>query len=350
MKILAIETSCDETAITILEGKPGFLKLHKNLLYSQIAIHKKYGGVVPELAARKHVQTLWPLLSQALSRKDLKQIDYIAVTAGPGLVTSLLLGLTLAKTLAYVNQLPLVPVNHIEGHIYSNWLSNTELVKAKNRYFPALVLIVSGGHTELILMKGHGRYQLVGQTLDDAVGESFDKVAKLLGLSYPGGPIISRLALGGRPQAYHLPRPMIQSGDFDFSFSGLKTAVLYSLQKRGKLNKQVVSDYAAAFQQAAVEVLVTKTWAAAGKYKVRSVMLGGGVAANRLLRESLADRAVQQQLPFFSPDLKYTGDNAAMIAAAAYYSLSADRAKVWRGRSVLAVRPHSNWQLVPNHL
>src|SRR3989338_9481105 len=195
MKILAIETSCDETAITVLQGGAGFLKLEKNLLYSQIAIHKKYGGVVPELAARKHAETMLPLLSQAVTKNYLKNIDYLAVTSGPGLITSLLLGMTMAKALAYLNKLPLVGVNHIEGHIYSNWLSHPELLKAKNKYFPALVLVVSGGHTELILMLGHGRYQLIGQTLDDAVGEWFDKVAKVLCLGYPGGPIISGRAL-----------------------------------------------------------------------------------------------------------------------------------------------------------
>jgi len=350
MKILAIETSCDETAITVLQGGAGFLKLEKNLLYSQIAIHKKYGGVVPELAARKHAETMLPLLSQAVTKNYLKKIDYLAVTSGPGLITSLLLGLTMAKALAYLNKLPLVGVNHIEGHIYSNWLSHPELLKAKNKYFPALVLVVSGGHTELILMLGHGRYQLIGQTLDDAVGECFDKVAKLLGLGYPGGPIISRLALSGRPQAYDLPRPMINSGDFNFSFSGLKTAVLYSLQKKNRLNQRDIADYAAAFQQAAVEVLVTKTMAAARKYQVKSIMLGGGVAANQSLRQSLQDSSGQIRVPFFSPDLKYTGDNAAMIATAAYYGLVAKKAEVFRGTKVLDIRPHANWQLAINRL
>ena len=220
MRILAIETSCDETAIAVLSGNGNLLNLEKNAIYSQINIHKKYGGVVPELAARKHTETIIPLLDSTLGKGKLKGVDYVAVTSGPGLITSLILGTSLAKTLAYSANLPLIGINHIEGHIYSNWLVNKELAQNSPKYFPALVLVVSGGHTELVLMKGYGIYQLIGQTLDDAVGEAYDKVAKLLALGYPGGLIVSRLALAGDKNKYDFPRPMISKNNFDFSSSG----------------------------------------------------------------------------------------------------------------------------------
>jgi len=256
MKILAIETSCDETAIALLSAKQGSLKLEKNQIYSQIDIHKQYGGVVPEVAARKHLETIMPLLDSTIKPKDFKKIDYIAVTQGPGLITSLLLGTTVAKTLAFANNLPLVPVNHIEGHIYSNWLGHDKLVKDDKKYFPVLVLIVSGGHTELILMTGHGQYKLLGKTLDDAVGEAFDKVAKLMELGYPGGPIVSDLAQGGDHTAYKLPRPMINNKDYDFSLAGLKTAVLYALEKEGDVDTKEIKNMCDSFQTAVIDVLI----------------------------------------------------------------------------------------------
>lgn len=350
MKILAIESSCDETAVAILEGNGQSLKLKQNNIYSQIDIHKQYGGVVPEVAARKHVETITPLLDSSLGRSKLKDVDYIAVTSGPGLITSLILGINTAKTLAFATNIPLLPINHIEGHIYSNWLSNPKLVKDSRKYFPALILIVSGGHTELILMKSHGQYQLLGQTLDDAVGEAYDKVAKLLNLGYPGGPIVSQLAEHGDSNKYDFPRPMIDHKNYNFSFSGLKTAVLYALEKKKKLGKQDVSDICASFQKAVIEVLVKKTTKAALNYNVKSIMIGGGVAANTYLKKQLSKVSKNNGVEFFYPDLKYTGDNAAMIATAAYYKVLSKKATILRGDSIFNIEPQSNWQLVKNKI
>ena len=350
MKVLAIESSCDETAIAILKGSSNSLLLEKNQIYSQIDIHKKYGGVVPEVAARKHLETIIPLIDDTLGKDRLSGIDYIAVTSGPGLISSLLLGMTTAKTLAYASQLPLLPVNHMEGHVYSNWLSNEELVKDIQKYFPALVLIVSGGHTELVLMKNHGEYQLIGHTLDDAVGEAFDKVAKLLSLGYPGGPIVSKLADQGDSQAYDLPRPMIDSSDYSFSLSGLKTAVLYALEKKKNVSQKDVANMCASFQQAVVDILISKTSKAAQEYGVKSIMLVGGVAANTALRKELTTIAKKLDLPFFSPEIKYSGDNAAMIAAAAYYRLSKNQEGLLNGKEIFTLQPQSNWQLTKNKI
>ena len=345
MRILAIETSCDETAIAVLSGNGNLLNLEKNAIYSQINIHKKYGGVVPELAARKHVETIIPLIDSTLGKGKLKGVDYVAVTSGPGLITSLILGTSLAKTLAYSANLPLIGINHIEGHIYSNWLANKELAKNSPKYFPALVLVVSGGHTELVLMKGHGIYQLIGQTLDDAVGEAYDKVAKLLDLGYPGGPIVSRLALAGDKNKYDFPRPMISKNNFDFSFAGLKTAVLYALEKKQKINQRDVKDICASFQAAVIEVLTKKTILAAQKFSVKSIMLAGGVSANLQLQKSLAQNAKKISLPFFCPDIKYSGDNAAMIAVAAYYKLKSKQAFVLKKEKIFSLAVNSNWHL-----
>lgn len=347
MRILAIETSCDETALAILSDREGKLILEKNQIYSQIDIHKKYGGVIPEVAARKHLETILPLLDDTLGDPAYggKNIDYLAVTQGPGLVTSLLLGTTVAKTLAYLTKLPLIGVNHLEGHVYSNWLSNMALVKNSDKYFPSIILIVSGGHTELVLMTGHGEYQSIGSTLDDAVGEAYDKVAKLLDLGYPGGPIVSKLAQSGNPEKYHFPRPMIKSPDYNFSLSGLKTAVLYALEKKQTISNQDMADICASFQAAVVEVLVTKTTRAAKNFGARSVMLAGGVAANLALRQALSASASAQKLPVFCPDLKFTGDNAAMIAAAAYYQVKADRVNYVK--NIFDFSPQANWQLTP---
>ncbi|RJQ33679.1 tRNA (adenosine(37)-N6)-threonylcarbamoyltransferase complex transferase subunit TsaD [Candidatus Parcubacteria bacterium] len=346
MKILAIETSCDETAISVLSGQGDSLVLEKNVIYSQIDIHKKFGGVVPEVAARKHLETIAPLLENTLGKNRLKDIDYLAVTAGPGLVTSLILGVVSSKTLAYVSELPLLPINHIEGHIYSNLLSN----KISKKHFPALVLVVSGGHTEIILMKDHGDYQLLGQTLDDAVGEAYDKVAKLLDLGYPGGPIVSRLAAKGDDQAYHLPRPMLDSQDYNFSLSGLKTAVLYALEKQKNISQKDVANMCACFQKAVIDVLLAKTIKAAQEYQVKSIMIAGGVSANAELKKSLAAAAEKINLPFFYPELQFTGDNAAMIAAAAYYKIKSKKAKPLTGKNIFSLEPEANWQLVKNNV
>ncbi len=342
MKVLAIETSCDETAVALLNVGPSGFKLEKNIVSSQIAIHSKYGGVVPEVAARKHLETLLSLLSKTIGLKKLKTVDLLAVTSGPGLITSLMIGTETAKTLAMTLDKPLMGVNHLEGHIYSNWLSHKELFKSDKKIFPALVLIVSGGHTELVLMKGHGQYKLLGQTLDDAAGEAFDKVAKILNLGYPGGPIISKLAEGGNSRAMNFPRPMSQSKDLNFSYAGLKTAVLYYLQKQKKVSKKELPDIAASFQAAAIDVLTIKTAKAIKNFKPKSIVLAGGVSANNELRKSFVKLSKEYGLPVFYPELKLTGDNAAMIAVAAYYHRhDKGLAKGWQN-----VRVNPQWRLV----
>jgi len=341
--ILGIETSCDETAAALLQVSNYKFQVLRNVVSSQVKIHSKYGGIVPEVAARKHVEVIIPIIDQVIDRKK-NSIDLICVTAGPGLVTSLMVGLEAAKTLSWLWQKPLIGINHLEGHIYSNWLSHEELFKQK--VFPAICLVVSGGHTELYLMTGHNKYQLIGRTRDDAAGEAFDKVAKILSIGYPGGPIISKLAKTGDPEKIKLPRPMIMSNDFDFSFSGLKTAVLYEVKKYKKpLNKKLVADFCASFQKAVVDVLVAKTSKAARIYQVKTMMLSGGVSANQLLREELQKHSQKYDLKFYCPDLKYTGDNAAMIALAGYYRYLKEKDK----RHLLAnwqkIKPEANWEL-----
>lgn len=312
MKVLAIETSCDETAVAILEGSRDDFRIKKNLVASQIKDHAKYGGVVPEIAARKHVDVLAGMLKAAKVPADGKGIDAVAVTYGPGLAPALRVGVEAAKTLATVWDKPLVPVNHLEGHIYSVLLDKKNQLK-----FPALALIVSGGHTEIVLIKSRGKYKVIGETRDDAAGEAFDKVAKLMNLGYLGGPIVSKLAEKGNPNAIDLPRPMIDAKNFDFSFSGLKTAVLYHLQDHPRTKKK---DLAASFEQAVVDVLVSKMVKAIRKHEPKTVLLCGGVSANKKLRSEL-QRAVRaiHELPVQVAPLKYTGDNAAMIAIAGFY-------------------------------
>lgn len=328
MYILGIETSCDETAAAVLGFSPsGRAKVLSNIVSSQIEIHQKYGGVVPEIAAREHVLHIIPVVNEALKKAEVKpaQITAIAVTAGPGLVTSLLAGVETAKTLAYVWQKPLIPVNHIEGHIYANFIAPTEPIQ-----FPAMVLTVSGGHTNLVLLKKHLRYKIIGETRDDAAGEAFDKGAKMLGVGYPGGPIVSKLAQAGKADAIKLPRPMLGSAGFDFSFSGLKTALLYGLKKDKNWAKKIPA-YCHELQEAIVETLVAKTIKAAKQYRVKTVMLSGGVAANRRLREFLAE-TVKQKLPeaqFSLPQLAYTTDNAPMIAMAGYYRFKQKKTVKW---------------------
>jgi N6-L-threonylcarbamoyladenine synthase len=333
MVILAIESSCDETAAAVAKGNGESVSLLSNVVSSQIHIHQKYGGVVPEVAAREHVLNILPVIEEALNkagikRKDAaKKISAIAVTTGPGLITSLMIGIETAKTLAYAWKLPLISVNHIEGHLYSNFINT----KPK---LPAIILTVSGGHTQLVLMKNHLQYKTIGETRDDAAGEAFDKAAKLLGLGYPGGPLVSKQAQNwlaknkGKQPTISLPRPMIKDQSFDFSFSGLKTALLYAIRD-DKNYKKRISEYCFAFEQAVVDVLVTKTIRATKKYKVKSVMLAGGVAANAALREKLSEEVKMLGLDFFMPELEYTTDNAAMIAAAGYYKLKAKKTTAW---------------------
>lgn len=319
MKILGIETSCDETALAVVEANTRSFNVIKNFVYSQIPIHKKYGGVVPEVAARAHVEKIPGLLGK-ISDKTGQGVDVIAVVNGPGLITSLRVGVELAKTLSFVWQKPLIAINHIEAHITANWLNKKNLEQIK---FPALALVVSGGHTELILIKSLGQYKKIGQTLDDAAGEAFDKVAKLMELGFPGGPIIAKWAARGRADAIDFPRPLIGRNDFDFSFSGLKTAVLYELKKnKSQLGKSgYIADVCASFQEAVVDILVDKTIKAAEKYKVKTVMLAGGVSANSWLRQEMgmAVRKYLKSVHLVMPEIKYTGDNAAMVAAAGYY-------------------------------
>jgi N6-L-threonylcarbamoyladenine synthase len=327
MNILGIETSCDETAASVVCGMGDKVKVLSNVVSSQIEIHKKYGGVVPEVAAREHVLNILPVVNEAL--RGVNKIDAIAVTTGPGLITSLLVGVETAKTLAYAWSLPVIAINHIEGHIYANFINS----KSK---FPALILTVSGGHTMLILMTAHGKYKLLGETRDDAAGEAFDKASQLLNLGYPGGPEIAASAAKLQITNYKLlinklPRPMLNSGDFDFSFSGLKTALLYEIQK-DKNYKKKISEYAYEFQKAVAEVLVHKTIKAAIKYNCKNIMLSGGVAANVELRSQL-ETAVKNKLintKLIIPEFKYCTDNAAMIATAGYFSAKRKKFTPWQ--------------------
>lgn len=323
MIILGIETSCDETAMSVINvSVKDNIKVLSNVVSSQVKLHAKYGGVVPNLAAREHVKNIRQVFNLALKEAEIKdfqkEIDTIAVTRGPGLGPALLVGLTFAKTTAWLYKKPLVGVNHLEGHIYSNWLSEQPM----KDIFPALNLIVSGGHTELVFMKKHSSYKIIGETLDDAIGEAFDKVARLLGLSYPGGPAISKIAEKGNSDKYTLPRPMAKSKNYDFSYSGLKTAVLYLIRdlKLDKPSKQIKADIATSFQKAAIDVLIQKTIRAAKEFGVKSIMLSGGVSANVLLRSDLNKAATEFGVKYFQPKLEYTGDNAAMIAVAGYFT------------------------------
>jgi N6-L-threonylcarbamoyladenine synthase len=334
MLILGIETSCDETAASLIEVKNEKIKVLSNVISSQVKLHAKYGGVVPSLAAREHVKNLRPVLELATKSIGLKKVDLITVTAGPGLISSLLVGTAFAKTLAWKLNKPIVGANHTEGHIASNWLApvgkSSKFKVQSSKIFPAMCLVVSGGHTQLILMKGFGKYKTVGGTLDDAAGEAFDKIARILGLGYPGGPVISAAAEKAKAQnpktKIKLPRPMINSKNLDFSFSGLKTAVLYldmGLKKKlskNKLPKNLISQIAAEAQRAIVDVLVSKTIKAARKYGAKSIMLSGGVSANKLLRSKLQKTAEQREVKYFQPSPEYTTDNAAMIALAGYFN------------------------------
>ncbi|MEX1194292.1 MAG: tRNA (adenosine(37)-N6)-threonylcarbamoyltransferase complex transferase subunit TsaD [Dehalococcoidia bacterium] len=313
MKILGVETSCDETAIGIVEDGR---RLIANVVASQVELHAAYGGVVPELASRKHVEAVIPVLDEALRQAGcgLADIDAIAVTYGPGLVGALLVGVNFAKALAWSLGLPLVPVNHLEAHVYAAWLDNET-----GPLFPSLAMIVSGGHSDVVLMAGHGRYQRLGQTVDDAAGEAFDKVARLLGLGFPGGPAIDRLAAGhGAAKSLKLPRARL-AGEYDFSFSGLKTKV-QRLVRGEEGEAPDAAELAAAFQESVVDSLVTKALAAAAEYEANEIILAGGVAANTELRRALVERS---PLPVVVPPPALCTDNGAMIAACAYHRYGA---------------------------
>lgn len=316
--ILAIETSCDETAVAIIRGGTEIIA---NVVASQIESHKRFGGVVPEIASRHHVEQITIVVEEALNQSSMTfdDIDAVAVTEGPGLVGALLIGVNAAKALAFAHQKPLIPVHHIAGHIYANQL----ITPLK---FPLLALVVSGGHTELVYMKEHGHFEVIGETRDDAAGEAYDKVARTLQLPYPGGPHIDRLAQEGEP-LIDLPRAWLEEGSYDFSFSGLKSAVINTVhnakQKGEDINPQTL---AASFQASVVDVLVTKTEKAVQEYKVNQLLLAGGVAANKGLREALQQRFEKyDDVELVIPPLSLCTDNAAMIGAAASILYRKDR-------------------------
>ena len=423
IKILAIETSCDETAAAVIgeadeisnskfliskriqNSRFKFPKIMSNVVSSQVDLHAKTGGIVPEVASRAHMESILPVIEEALLLANsnarasminqtsnsppmprlrragkfqnkkfgnlniehlLGDITHIAVTNGPGLIGSLLVGFNAAKTIAYVRNLPLIPINHIEGHIYSAFSrefsifnfhfsnksqipnSNTQKINSLQLTadnFPVLALTVSGGHTSLALMKNHGEYETIGETIDDAAGEAFDKVAKLLGLGYPGGPVVSKFASEFRNKTYNLqlttysfPRPLLNKPNFDFSFSGLKTAVLTKVLKMTTNNRQLTTDekeqLCFAFEEAVVDVLATKTLRAAKKFKPRTVILAGGVAANSRLREELSLRLKTYNLVLLMPPIELCGDNAAMIGLAAYYHIVSGESGDWRKAKV----------------
>lgn len=317
--IMGIETSCDETAAAIVEdGK----KIISNVVASQISIHQKYGGVVPEIASRKHMEYIIPVIDKALeeSEKKITDLSAIAVTYGPGLIGSLLVGLSVAKAMAYAQNIPLIGINHLEAHIYANFLEHTEIKP------PFICLIVSGGHTSLVYMRNFGEYKLLGQTKDDAAGEVFDKIAKVLDLGYPGGPITEKLAKKGDPSSIKFPRPILNDKSYDFSFSGLKTAVIYYIKELKEENKNIpVSDILASFQQAVIDVLVKKTIKAALKFKTKQIILAGGVAANNSLRREIKEKADLLNIKVFYPSIFLCTDNAAMVASAGYYKFKENK-------------------------
>jgi N6-L-threonylcarbamoyladenine synthase len=313
-RILGIETSCDETAAAVVED--GRLIL-SNIVASQIDLHAQFGGIFPEVASRQHIKTIYPIIDGALheAHLTLNDLDAIAVTRGPGLPGSLVVGMNAAKGLVLGSGLPLIGVSHLEGHLYSAWLYKPDTTPPREPKFPLVALIVSGGHTELVLMKGHLQYQHLGATLDDAAGEAFDKVARLLSLEYPGGPSIQNASVQGNPVAFTFPRAWLEDS-WDFSFSGLKTAVMREVQQLGTQKPLPVADLAASFQEAVVDVLVTKTIKAVKQFSAKSLLVAGGVSANRALRHSIQTKAA---CPINIPPTWLCTDNAAMIAGAGYY-------------------------------
>ena len=316
MLILGIETSCDETGIALYDSNKGLLG---HTLHSQIDLHAEYGGVVPELASRDHIRYIIPLINQLLNKTSIAKeaINAIAYTAGPGLSGALLVGSTVGESLSFALGIPSIPVHHLEGHLLAPMLEDTKPV------FPFLALLVSGGHTQIIHVKQIGQYDIVGDTLDDAAGEAFDKTAQLLGLGYPGGAKLSKLAESGKPK-YDLPKPMLHSKDFDFSFSGLKTAVLTLVKKQPELTDIIKANIAASFQESITEVLIYKTLKAMNSLNLNQIVVSGGVGANKQLREKLTKSSQENNFKLFFPSLEFCTDNGAMIALAGYlrYSLS----------------------------
>jgi N6-L-threonylcarbamoyladenine synthase len=342
--ILGIETSCDETGVALYDTAAGLIA-HR--LHSQVAMHAPFGGVVPELASRDHVRRLIPLIQGLLaeSNRSLENIDAIAVTEGPGLGGALMVGTSVAAGLGFALGKPVIGIHHLEGHLLS------PLLVEPRPKFPFVALLVSGGHTQLMAVEGVGRYRLLGETVDDAAGEAFDKTASLLGLDYPGGPALSRLAENGNIQRFKLPRPMLHRGDLDFSFSGLKTAVLNLTNKlktrtgalSGTLTEIDRNDVAAAFQAAVVEVLAAKSLAALRETHMRELVVSGGVGANKMLRALLQTECKQRGFSVFFPPMEFCTDNGAMIAFAAALRIEADPTLLDKSRSDFSVRPR--WDL-----
>ncbi|MBL8396601.1 MAG: tRNA (adenosine(37)-N6)-threonylcarbamoyltransferase complex transferase subunit TsaD [Candidatus Accumulibacter sp.] len=337
MLVLGIESSCDETGIALYSSEAGDVLL-SHALYSQIAMHQEYGGVVPELASRDHIRRVVPLLRKVLAdgRRSLEQIDAVAYTQGPGLAGALLVGAAFAEALAMALAVPVIPINHLEGHLLSPLLSSTP------PSFPFVALLVSGGHTQLMRVAGVGDYQLLGETLDDAAGEAFDKTAKLLGLGYPGGPALAALAERGRAGVIKLPRPLLKSADLDFSFSGLKTAVMLRVRESIALGEQQKADIACGFQEAIVEVLVTKALRAVAECGLKQLVVAGGVGANRQLRCELDLAASKRGISVHYPELALCTDNGAMIALAGALRLRTSRAGV-KPAGAFVIRPR--WPL-----
>ena len=325
MRILGIETSCDETSAGIVQRDSSShqLTLLSNVIATSLSLHAQTGGIIPEVAAREQIKYIFPVISEAIEKglgvditKDIPEIDAIAVTYGPGLIGSLLVGVETARTLAYLWKKPLIPINHMMGHIYANWLVDSEIA------FPALVLVVSGNHTDLLLLKNHNDYTLLGGTRDDAAGEAFDKTARLLKLAYPGGPEIEKRAKLGDKTYIRFPRPMIGSGNFDFSFSGLKTAVYREVIKEKELSETTINNIAACIMDAISDILVKKTLLAAEEYNVKTVIVSGGVASNQTLSERFKQEIEKRKLDvaFSVPPRNLCTDNGAMIAAAAFFT------------------------------
>lgn len=328
MKILAIETSCDETAAAIIEGssKKNRVKILSSVVSSSVNLHAKIGGIIPETAAREQIKYILPVIEKALeeagikfSKKQIPAIDNIAVTIGPGLIGSLLIGVETAKTLSFVWKKPIIPVNHLFGHIYANFVK--QINQKKEVEFPAIVLVVSGGHTDLLVMKNHNDIKWLGGTRDDAAGEALDKIGRLLNLPYPGGPNIEKAAKKGNAKSYNFPRPLIDSFDFDFSFSGLKTAVQREIKKISQLNDKQVTNLSASAQKAIINVLTKKTFKAVKKENAKSILLSGGVSANENLINEFIFGIKKNKLDinFFVPEKWLCTDNAAMIGSAAFF-------------------------------
>lgn len=364
MIILAIETSCDDTCVSILNIKKQKIEILSNIVSSQAEIHKKYGGVYPTMAKREHQKNLLPVLKKAFKKAGIKnfikpKIDFIAVTIGPGLEPCLWTGVNFAKALAHLWNIKIIPVNHIEAHILANFVGETRnnakhYTKPREKLFPAVCLVVSGGHTQLILMRDFGKYKILGETRDDAAGECFDKTARILGLGYPGGPAIAAEAAKINPvksfasskrkseilfNRVKLPRPMIYSKDYDFSFSGLKTAVLYNFKKQNskvKKSKIYIQAMCREIQQSVIDVLIKKTIKSAKDYKVKTIILGGGVTANQELRKQFEEKIKKElsNIQYLKPNIQFCTDNAAMIAITAYFHKK--EAKDWKNIKVNA--------------